>query len=107
MVIGEGKNMPAALIQPSFDQAKVWLDEQGIAYKNDLESLSENEHLIAQINKEIRIHDPKFGKWEQVKVIRLTPDIWSVEEGLLTPTMKVKRKAVLEKYSDLVEDIYS
>lgn len=106
MVIGEGRNMPAALIQPSFDQAKLWLDEQGVSCKDDPKSICENEKLLEQINKEIRLHDPKFGKWEQVKVIRLTPDIWSVDEGHLTPTMKVKRKIVEEKYQDLIEDIY-
>jgi long-chain acyl-CoA synthetase len=107
MVIGEGRNMPAALIQPSFEQATVWLDEQGISYENDPVSLSKNEHLLEKINEEIRLHDHKFGKWEQVKVIRLTPDIWSVDDGHLTPTMKVKRKVVMEQYQDLIEDIYS
>jgi len=107
MVIGEGRNMPAALIQPSFEQATVWLDEQGISYENDPVSLSKNEHLLEKINEEIRLHDHKFGKWEQVKVIRLTPDIWSVDDGHLTPTMKVKRKVVMEQYQDFIEDIYS
>ncbi len=107
MVVGEGKNRASALIQPSFEQAKIWLDEQGISCKDDPESLCKNELLFEKINNEIRLHDHKFGKWELVKEIRLTPEIWSIEAGHLTPTMKVKRKIVQEKYQNLVDEIYS
>ncbi len=106
MVVGEGKNMASALIQPSFEQAKIWLEEQGVGCEDDPKSLCKNQVLFEKINDEIRLHDHKFGKWEQVKTIRLTPEIWSVEAGHLTPTMKVKRKVVMEKYQDLIDDIY-
>ena len=106
MVIGEGKNMASALIQPSFEQAKLWLEEQGVSCKDDPESICKNEILSEKINDEIRLHDEKFGKWERVKAIRLTPEVWSVEEGHLTPTMKVKRKVIMEKYQNLIDDIY-
>jgi long-chain acyl-CoA synthetase len=106
MVIGEGKNMASALIQPSFEQAKLWLEEQGVSCKVDPESICKNEILSEKINNEIRLHDEKFGKWERVKAIRLTPEVWSVEEGHLTPTMKVKRKVIMEKYQNLIDDIY-
>lgn len=106
MVIGEGKNMVSALIQPSFEQAKLWLEEQGVSCKDDPESICKNEILSEKINDEIRLHDEKFGKWERVKVIRLTPEVWSVEEGHLTPTMKVKRKVIMEKYQNLIDNIY-
>ena len=107
IVVGEGKNMPSALIQPCFEQALIWLKEQGIPCKDDQDSICENEKLLEKIYDEIRLHDHKFGKWEQVKTIRLTPEIWSVEEGHLTPTMKVKRKVIIEKYQYLIDDIYS
>ena len=107
MVVGEGKNRASALIQPCFEQAKIWLDEQGVSCKDDPESLCKNELLFEKINNEIRVHDHKFGKWEQVKEFRLTPEIWSIEAGHLTPTMKVKRKIVQEKYQSLVDEIYS
>ena len=107
IVVGEGKNMPSALIQPCFEQALIWFKEQGIPCKDDQDSICENEKLLEKIYDEIRLHDQKFGKWEQVKAIRLTPEIWSVEEGHLTPTMKVKRKVIIEKYQYLIDDIYS
>ena len=107
MVVGEGKNMPSALVQPSFEQSKIWLKEQGFNLGDDLESMCKNKVLLEKIIEEIRLHDHKFGKWEQVKTIRLTPEIWSVEAGHLTPTMKVKRKIVLDKFQYLVDEIYS
>jgi long-chain acyl-CoA synthetase len=107
MVVGEGKNMASALIQPSFEHAKVWLEEQGVSCKDDPESICKNEILSKKIGDEIRLHDEKFGKWERVKAIRLTPEVWSVEEGHLTPTMKVKRKVIMEKYQNLIDDIYT
>ena len=107
MVVGEGKNMPSALVQPSFEQSKIWLKEQGFNLGDDLESMCKNKVLLEKIIEEIRLHDHKFGKWEQVKTIRLTPEIWSVEAGHLTPTMKIKRKIVLDKFQYLVDEIYS
>ena len=107
MVVGEGKNMPSALVQPSFEQSKIWLKAQGFNFGDDLESLCKNKALLEKIIEEIRLHDHKFGKWERVKTIRLTPEIWSVEAGHLTPTMKVKRNIVLDKFQYLVDEIYS
>lgn len=106
MVVGEGKNFASALIQPNFEQSKLWLEEQGVDFDDNPIAIASCAPLIAQIEKEIRANDDKFGKWEQVKVIRLTPEAWSVEDGLLTPTMKVKRKAVEKKYQHLIEEMY-
>jgi long-chain acyl-CoA synthetase len=106
MVVGEGKNFASALIQPNFEQSKLWLEEQGVDCEDNPIAIASCAPLMAQIEKEIRANDDKFGKWEQVKVIRLTPEAWSVEEGLLTPTMKVKRKAVEKKYQHLIEEMY-
>lgn len=106
MVVGEGKNFASALIQPNFEQSKLWLDGQGVDCDDNPIAIASCAPLMAQIEKEIMAHDDKFGKWEQVKVIRLTPEIWSIEDGLLTPTMKVKRKAVEKKYQHLIEEMY-
>ena len=61
---------------------------------------------IEEITREINTHDKNFGSWETVKAIKLTPEIWSIEEGHLTPTMKVKRKVVINKYQSLIKEIY-
>lgn len=106
MVVGEGEKMPAALIQPDFEFLKDWAKRKHIDYDGSTEELIRNKEVKKRIEKEIQFYNQKFGQWEQVKRFELTPDIWSVEEGHLTPTMKLKRKVVKEKYQDLYEKIY-
>ena len=106
MVIGEGQKMPAALIQPNFDYIKNWFSQNGIASEDDLVSICENQSLLDEIQKEIDDHNQRFGKWEQIKKFELTPEMWSVENEFLTPTMKVKRNTLKTHYKDLITKIY-
>ena len=106
MVIGEGQKMSAALIQPNFDHIKNWFAQNGIAAEDDLVSICKNQSLLDEIQKEIDIHNQRFGKWEQIKKFELTPKMWSVENEFLTPTMKVKRNTLKTYYKDLITKIY-
>tara|TARA_B110000046_G_scaffold64419_1_gene71940 strand:+ start:307 stop:2073 length:1767 start_codon:yes stop_codon:yes gene_type:complete len=106
MVIGEGQKMPAALIQPNFDYIKNWFSQNGIAVEDDLLSICKNQSLLDEIQKEIDDHNQRFGKWEQIKKFELTPEMWSVENEFLTPTMKVKRNTLKTHYKDLITKIY-
>lgn len=106
MVIGEGEKMPAALIQPDFDFIKHWIERKGKNIKPDKHSIASSQILKDRIQKEINKANKKFGNWEQVKKFELTSDIWSIDAGHLTPTMKMKRKIIKEKYKDLIEKIY-
>ena len=65
-----------------------------------------NQAVIDRIQKEVDFHNERFGKWEKVKRFELTPEQWSIEGGHLTPTMKMKRKIIKEKYLDLYNKIY-
>jgi len=105
MVIGEGEKMPAALIQLNFDFVKEWAKRHNIEFKTNVE-ITTNETLIIRIQEEIDLANTKFAKWETVKKFELTPNIWTINEGHLTPTMKMKRKVIKEKYKDLIENIY-
>lgn len=105
MVVGEGEKMPAALIQPNFEFVKQWGKRYGISLDENSD-VATNEKVIARIQEEVDMANEDFAKWEKVKQFRLTPDVWSVEEGLLTPTMKLKRKIIKEKYLKLYNDIY-
>lgn len=107
MVIGEGQKMPAALIQPNFDYIKEWANRKGMNIGFSLEEVCQNEDVRNRIQKEIDRLNEKFGKWEQVKKFELTPNVWSIDSGELTPTLKLKRKVILEKYKALYEKIYS
>lgn len=106
MVIGEGEKMPAALIQPNFEFIKEWIKRKEKNVPLDNASIQKSDIVIARIQKEIDKANAHFGKWEQIKKFELTPDIWSIEGGHLTPTLKMKRKIIKEKYKDLIEKIY-
>ena len=106
MVVGSGRRMPTAVIQPNVDHVIEWLKEKGIEC-NSLSKAIQETILKDEILKEVENHNQNFGSWEQIKKIELTPDIWSIEDGHLTPTMKLKRKIVTEKYKDLIEKMYN
>ncbi len=107
MVIGDGEKMPAAFIQPNFQFVKEWAAIHHIIIGESNSEISANPKVQDRILQEVNDINKKFGNWEQVKRIELTPDIWSVDGGHLTPTMKLKRKAILEKYKDLYQRIYN
>jgi long-chain acyl-CoA synthetase len=106
MVIGDGQKMPAAFIQPSFDFIKEWAVIHGIDIGKSNEEIVANEKVIERIQVEIDSLNEKFGNWEKIKRFELTPDLWSVEGGHLTPTLKLKRKIIMDKYIDLFHKIY-
>ena len=107
MVVGDGQKMPAAIIQPSFDFIREWEKLHGIEVGKTNEDIANNEKVIARIQEEVERLNEKFGSWEKIKRFELTPDIWSIDGGHLTPTMKLKRKVVLEKYRGLFDKIYN
>ena len=106
MVVGEGEKMPAALIQPNFEFIKEWAQrkfEQSFASN---EALAADPKVLNRLQEEVDAANEQFAKWEKVKQFRLTPDIWSIDAGHVTPTLKLKRKVIKEKYINLYEDIY-
>ncbi|MDA7694157.1 AMP-binding protein [Flavobacteriaceae bacterium] len=106
MVVGPGRKMPTAVIQPNLEYVKNWLKEKGISCDTLAQAVKEP-LLIEAIENEVAHHNQNFGSWEQVKKIQLTPEEWTIDSGHLTPTMKLKRKVVTEKYDALIEQMYS
>jgi long-chain acyl-CoA synthetase len=107
MVIGDGQKMPAAFIQPNFEFLKEWATIHGLDIGKSNEEIVSNEKVIERIQGEIDTLNEKFGNWEKIKRFDLTSDVWSIEGGQLTPTLKLKRKIVMEKYIDLFHKIYN
>ena len=103
MVIGAGEKMPAALIQVNFDFTKAWAIRKEL---NPIAILS-SQRFINRIQKEIDFYNKQFGKWEQIKKFEITQDEWTVDAGHLTPTMKMRRKIIKEKYKNLYQKIYN
>ena len=106
MVIGEGEKMPSAFIQPNFEFVKEWAKIHKVALGSTNEEIVKNEQVVKRIDSEIEEINKKFGHWEQIKRFELTPDVWSIDGGQLTPTLKLKRKVIKEIYKDLYAKIY-
>lgn len=106
MVIGDGEKMPAAFIQPNFEFVTEWAHRHNNTTFSSNEDMCSSKMVIDRIQEEIDHCNEKFGNWEKVKRFELTPDTWSIDAGHLTPTMKLKRKIIKEKYSDLYQKIY-
>ena len=106
MVIGEGEKMPAAFIQPNFEFVKEWAKIHKITLGNSDKDISSNAQVIKRIDEEVETINEKFGHWEKIKRFELTPDVWSIDGGQLTPTLKLKRKIIKEIYKDLYAKIY-
>ncbi len=107
MVVGDGEKMPAALIQPNFEFVQDWAKRKKIDLGDgSMKSITTNKLVRQRIQEEIDFYNQKFGKWERVKTFELTPEVWSIEEDHLTPTMKLKRKNIKEHYNKLYEQLY-
>ncbi|TDP02136.1 AMP-dependent synthetase/ligase [Flavobacterium sp. 245] len=106
MVIGDGEKMPGAFIQPNFEFVKEWAKIHKITLGKTDKEISENPDVIKRIDDEVEGINEKFGNWEKIKRFELTPDVWSIDGGQLTPTLKLKRKIIKEIYKDLYAKIY-
>ena len=107
MVIGEGQKMPAALIQPNFVFIRDWIARKNHDIGTSCQEIASSKTVIDRIQMDINQYNKNFGKWEQIKRFELTPEEWSIDGGHLTPTMKMKRNIIKEKYKDLYDKIYS
>ena len=105
MVVGEGEKMPAAIIQPNYDYLYEWAEKNNISFGENSDIILDDQ-VLKKFQEEVDAANDNFAKWEKVKQFRLTPDVWTVDDGHLTPTMKLRRKMIKEKYIDLYNDIY-
>ncbi|MDR9401246.1 MAG: long-chain fatty acid--CoA ligase [Psychroflexus sp.] len=106
MVIGEGEKMPAALIQPNFEFIANWANNKEYDLPESHKDIAQDQKVIDRIQEEVDHYNQHFGKWEQIKRFRLTPEEWTIDEGHLTPTMKTKRKNITSRYQNLYDQIY-
>lgn len=105
MVIGEGKKFPAALIVPDFSALREWAKIKGFTLEKP-EDIVKDEKVIERIAQEVRHYNAEYGEWEKIKKFELLPHEFTVDSGELTPTLKFKRKYILEKYKEVIDKIY-
>ncbi|MCQ2281583.1 MAG: AMP-binding protein [Bacteroidales bacterium] len=105
MIVGENQKSVAAIISPNFNTLHYWALKHHLHYRDNAELLSLPETkekfrtVIAEINRDFAAH-------EQIKNYRIVTDEWTANNGLLSPTLKVRRKVLLEKYKNLISEIY-
>ncbi|OQX84392.1 hypothetical protein B6D60_09455 [candidate division KSB1 bacterium 4484_87] len=105
VVIGDRRNFIAALIVPNRERLEKETQNLGIA-SNDYHSLLRNEKVISTLHKEIEKLSMHLARFERVRAFRLLGEPFTIESGELTPTLKVRRNIVEEKYRDLIEEMY-
>jgi long-chain acyl-CoA synthetase len=105
MVIGENRSYPAALIIPNFDYLKGWCEVKEIPYVSR-EKAASHPTIIKRILREIERYNQDLDQTEKIKKFRLLPNEWSVADGELSPTLKLRRKFIIEKYQQVIEEMY-
>ncbi|MEY3350034.1 MAG: hypothetical protein RIQ50_145 [Bacteroidota bacterium] len=106
IVVGAERKFTGALIVPAFATLKTWCEKNGLSANSNEEMIRHprvQEHYKSIVEK----FNPQFNHVEQVKKFELLPQEWTINGGELTPTLKLKRKVIMEKYGDKVERIYA
>lgn len=106
VVIGEKQNYCSALIVPDLDMAKSFCKTNGIEVGSDADVVKVDA-LIKTVEAEVKDFNKKLASHEKIRKIRLLSEPFTVENGQMTPTMKVKRKVIYADYKDIIADIYS
>ena len=106
IVIGAERKFTAALIVPAFANLTTWCEKQGIEATSN-EQMINHPRVQEYYKTIIEKFNPQFNPVEQVKKFELLNSEWTINGGELTPTLKLKRKVIMEKYADAVERIYA
>lgn len=108
IAIGDGKPYNVALVTLDPDNVPGFLKQAGIdADASDLEALSQNEQVIEAVQKEVDAANEQMARVEQIKKFKILPTEWEPGGDELTPTMKLKRKPIGEKYQKEIDQLYA
>jgi len=105
MVVGENRNYAAALIIPNFEHLKNWCEVKNIEFGSREKAISKPE-IIRRIRKEVERFNQDLGQTEKIKKFRLLDAEWTTDSGEISPTLKLRRKFIIEKYSQIIEETY-
>ena len=105
MVTGEGQKFPSALIIPEFTALGVWCKQQEINVNSPDEMIA-NKKVIAKLEEEVLMTMASVAKYEQVKKFVLLPRLFTISDGEITPTLKLKRKQIYAKHEAAILDLY-
>jgi long-chain acyl-CoA synthetase len=106
MVLGDGRKFVSALLVPNVDGIRSWAASEGIDLPDDVGALCADERVRERIQREVDAVNEGFESYETIKAFRLVPEEFSERNDLLTPTMKKKRRNILDRYGDRIDDLY-
>jgi long-chain acyl-CoA synthetase len=105
VLVGAERKFAAALIVPMWEQLESYCNLKGIEVKSRRE-MCEHPRIIDLLQRQIEKLTPHLARYEKIKKIALLENEFSIEGGELTPTLKVKRRVIDEKYRDVIEKLY-
>jgi long-chain acyl-CoA synthetase len=105
MVIGDRRKFLSALLVPDFEPLAVWAQEQGLP-ADDVAKVVKDPKTRKLFEDEVGRINKGLAKYEQVSAFELLPEEWTIEGGEMTPTLKIKRRIINQKYADAIEGIY-
>lgn len=105
VVVGSGRKQVGALIVPDWEALKEALKEDGIAVQGSREELCENQYVIKRVQRDAVELTRELSDYERVKRVYLLPREFSIDKGEMTPTLKIKRSVIDEKYSEAIDEI--
>ena len=106
MVVGENQKFAAALIVPNFENLKTWCEENHITYTTNTEMIHEKA-VNDRFRKEVDKYNKFFGDFEKVKRFELVDREWTIDEGEITPSLKIRRKVIAEHFQGLIDEMYA
>ena len=106
VVIGEGREFLTALVVPNLDGLKQFASEQGISYSDD-ESLLSHEQIVDRFEQNFRAYSRSAAAHEKIRAFRLLREPFTIDNALLTPSLKPRRKLISAQYADLIEEMYA
>ncbi len=106
VVFGENQKFPVAIVSPNFEFLKLWCSRHDVVYTTPVEMVKDKT-IIARFKREFDKYNLQFGDTEQIKKFELVPEEWNIVNGILTPTLKVKRKVVEKQYKENLEKLFA
>lgn len=106
MVVGENEKFASALISPNFEYLHVWANDRHIHFRDNQE-LIRHPDVLKVFQKEVEKYNKQLGRTEQIKRFRLVHEEWSPATGELSPTLKLRRRVIYNKYANLLREIYN
>jgi long-chain acyl-CoA synthetase len=105
VVVGSGRKQTGALIVPDWEALKVALAEKGISNSGTKDELAQRPDVVKFVQREVSEMTRELSDYERVKKVALIPREFSIDKGEMTPTLKIKRGVIDEKYAGLIDEI--